>query len=72
MSSYLIQKRVSLSIEQYGELVKAKEMYRKGQSENDPKIVSLALAVVAAYLSRADLSNCERVAAEKLKNDMDE
>jgi hypothetical protein len=55
-----------MSIEQYGELVKAKEMYKKG----DSRAINAAIAIVAAYLARTDLSSSERSAAEQLKADM--
>jgi hypothetical protein len=54
--------------EQYGEGVKARELYKKAQSDNSA--VTAAIAAIAGYLARTDLTSAERESAEKAKSSL--
>jgi hypothetical protein len=52
--------------EKYGEGQKAREMYNKAKS--DSGAVNAAIAAIAGYLARTDLTSAERESAEKAKS----
>jgi cytochrome c553 len=49
--------------EQYGEGPKARELYK--QAQQDSRLVNAAIAAIAAYLARTDLTGSERSEAQQ-------